>query len=353
MKTSSVLFLATLCATFPIVRTCAAQVPVTPKTGNSMTLDVVVTDKAERPVAGLSAADFKVLLDGKNDREIQNVKMASGEDEKADPPVEAILLVDMINVPFETLSNERKDIEKYLQGMGTRLPVPTRFIFLTETELRYQGEATRDPKTLLQNLENNPSLQRLGQPQGGYQNYVQMREKSLQALNELAVKLSGEPGRKLVIWIGPGWATFAKVSDQKSQKELELLYTFIAGISTELRAARITLYSVDTHGVARDMVPEGNDYYKEFLKGVATPKQANNGNLGLQVIAAQTGGRVLYGNNDTGKMISQCLADSTAFYEMTFDAPSATRENEYHSLDVKVNKPGLKARTRMGYYTQP
>jgi len=38
---------------------------------------------------------------------------------------------------------------------------------------------------------------------------------------------------------------------------------------------------------------------------------------------------------------------------MTFDAPSATRENEYHSLDVKVNKPGLKARTRMGYYTQP
>jgi hypothetical protein len=71
------------------------------------------------------------------------------------------------------------------------------------------------------------------------------------------------------------------------------------------------------------------------------------------VIAAQTGGRVLYGNNDTGKMISQCLADSTAFYEMTFDAPSATLANEYHSLDVKVNKPGLKARTRMGYYTQP
>jgi len=52
-------------------------------------------------------------------------------------------------------------------------------------------------------------------------------------------------------------------------------------------------------------------------------------------------------------MISQCLADSTAFYEMTFEAPSATRANEYHSLDVKVNKPGLKARTRMGYYTQP
>src|SRR5512146_278356 len=287
MKASSIFLLAILGATFPLARTVAAQ-----NSGSSLTLDVVVTDKADRPVAGLMAADFKVLLDRKDQREIQSVKMVSGEEGNTDPPVEAILLVDMINVPFETLSNERKDIEKYLQRMGTRLPVPTRFVFLTETELRYQGEATRDPKILLQNLESNPSLQRLGQPQGGYQRFAQMREKSLQAMNELAVKMSGEPGRKLVIWISPGWATFAKVSDQKSQSELEMLFKFIAGISTELRAARITLYSVDTHGVDRNMALDGNDYYKEFLKGVATPKQANNGDLGLKVIAAQTGGRV-------------------------------------------------------------
>lgn len=348
MKTSSTFLLAVLFATFPLDRTVAAQ-----NAGSSLTLDVAVTDKADRPVAGLTAADFKVFLDGKDQREIESVKMVSGEEGNTDPPVEAILLVDMINVPFETLSNERKDIEKYLQRMGTRLPVPTRFVFLTETELRYQGEATRDPKILLQNLESNPSLQRLGQPQGGYQRFAQMREKSLQAMNELAVKMSGEPGRKLVIWISSGWATFAKVSDQKSQKELEMLFTFIAGISTELRAARITLYSVDTLGVDRNMALDGNDYYKEFLEGVATPKQANNGHLSLQVMAAQTGGRVLYGSNDMGKMIDRCLADSQVFYVVTVSAPTAMHANEYHSIGVKVNKPNLKARTRMGYYAQP
>jgi VWFA-related protein len=340
-------------ATIVLAKAGAAQAAPAPQADNPMTLDVVVTDKADRPVAGLAMGDFKVLLDNKNQRDVVGVKMVSGEEDKADPPVEAILLVDMINVPFETLSNERKDIVKYLELRGTRLPVPTRFIFLTETELRYQGEATRDPKVLLKNLEANPSLQRLSQPTAGYQQFAQMRQKSLQAMNELAVRMSGEPGRKLVIWISPGWASFSKVSDQKSPKELDALFTFIAGISTELRAAGITLYNVDTHGVERDLAALETGYYKEFLKGVETPKQANNGDLGLQVIATQTGGKVLYGANDMGKMIDQCLADSQAFYEVTFNAPHATRANEYHAIQVQVNKPGLKARTRTGYYSQP
>jgi VWFA-related protein len=353
MKVSSVFLFAILGATVSLSRAGVGQAAPAAQADNPMTLDVVVTDKADRPVAGLAMGDFKVMLDNKNQRDIVSVKMVSGQDDRADPPVEAILLVDMINVPFETLSNERKDLIKYLQRMGTRLSVPTRFVFLTETELRYQGEATRDPKILLQNLENNPSLQRLTQPQGGYQQYAQMREKSLQALNELAVKMSGEPGRKLVVWISPGWASFSKVSDQKSPKELEMLFTFIAGISAELRAARITLYNVDTLGVPGDLAATEIGYYKEFLKGVSKPSQANNGDLGLQVIAAQTGGKVLYGANDMGKMVDQCLADSQAFYVVTFNAPKATQANEYHAIQVQVNKPGMKARTSMGYYAQP
>jgi VWFA-related protein len=259
----------------------------------------------------------------------------------------------MINTPFELLSAERKDIVKFIQQAGPRLPVPTSFIFLTETELKYQGEPTRDPKILLQNLDNNPSLQRLNQPQGGYQQYAQLREKSLQALNEIAVKMSGKPGRKLIVWISPGWASFANVSDQKSPQELQMLFNFISGISTELRAARITLYNVEPHGVDRNMVWEGSPYYQEYLQGVPSPKQANNADLSLQVIAVQTGGKVLYGSNDIAKLIDQCLADSRAFYVVTFDAPRSTKPNEYHSLEVKVDKPGLKARTRTGYYTQP
>ncbi|HEV2485251.1 MAG TPA: VWA domain-containing protein [Terracidiphilus sp.] len=334
-------------------RTNAAQaVPAGAAADVPTTLDVVVTDKAERPVAGLQAADFKVL-DNKQPRNVIGVRQVDGETPNADPPVQAFLLVDIVNSPFDTMATERKNIEDYLRQSGGHLPVPTSFVFLTETELKYQGQPTRDANVLQDNLEKNPTPQRSSQPQAGYQEWVQMREKSLQALNGLALKLRDEPGRKLVIWISPGWESFSNVSDQKSPKELDALFNYIVGISTVMREARITLYSVDPYGAPRDLAMAGNSYYMEYVKGVSSPKQTNNGDLMLQVIATQTGGKVLYGNNNIAKMIDQCLADAQAFYVLTFNAPHATHPNEYNGIQVQVNKPGLKARARTGFYAQP
>jgi VWFA-related protein len=315
-------------------------------------LDVVATDKADRPVAGLQAEDFKVL-DNKQQRSVISLRGVAGESAQADPPIQAFLLVDIVNSPFDTMATERKNIEDYLRQSGGHLPVPTSFVFLTDTELKYQGQPTRDANVLLDNLEKNPPPQRSAQPQAGFQEWVQMREKSLQALNGLALKLRDEPGRKLVIWISPGWQAFSNVSDQKSPKELEGLFNYIVGISTVLREARVTLYSVDPYGASRDLAMAGNTYYQEYMKGVLSPKQANNGDLMLQVIATQTGGKVLYGSNNIAKMIDQCFADAQAFYVLTFNAPHATHPNEYNGIQVQVNKPGLKVRAPTGFYAQP
>ena len=40
-------------------------------------------------------------------------------------------------------------------------------------------------------------------------------------------------------------------------------------------------------------------------------------------------------------------------YEITFDAPGSERPNQYHAVEVKVDKPNLVVRTRKGYYAQP
>ena len=317
-----------------------------------VTLDVVVTDKLDRPVVDLKQEDFKVL-DNKELRSITSVRMVNGEGDKPDPPVTAYLLIDMINTPLETLSIELKSIESYLEQAGPRLPLPTALVFLSETDLKFQSEPTRDPKVLLANLKNNDALRRSFQQQGGFQQLVQMREKSLEALNGVTLKLNNVEGRKLVVWISPGWAAFEHQSSQKSPKEFEALYEYIVGISTALRQAGVTIYSVNPYGALRDLGTSNESYYKEFVKGVANPKQTDNGDLGLQVIAAQTGGNVLYGNNNIAKMIDQCLADAQVFYEVTYSASHPRQANEFHSVQVQVNKPGLKPRSRFGYYGQP
>ncbi len=93
-------------------------------------------------------------------------------------------------------------------------------------------------------------------------------------------------------------------------------------------------------------------FYGAFLKGVGSANDVHSGNIGLQVVAAQSGGRVLNSSNDIAKSIAGCLADAKAFYTLSFDAPAADHPDEYHSLQVKIGKPGFTARTRTGYYAQ-
>ena len=58
-------------------------------------------------------------------------------------------------------------------------------------------------------------------------------------------------------------------------------------------------------------------------------------------------------DRDIVALLQKCMADTGAYYEMSFDAPPADHRDEYHSLEVGVSKPGLTARTRQGYYAQP
>jgi hypothetical protein len=92
--------------------------------------------------------------------------------------------------------------------------------------------------------------------------------------------------------------------------------------------------------------------YEGFLKGGNSANDVQNGNLALQVLAVQSGGLVLNSSNDIASLIASCLPDAQAFYTVSFDSPRADHPNEYHSLQVKISKPGLTARTRTGYYAQ-
>ena len=88
-------------------------------------------------------------------------------------------------------------------------------------------------------------------------------------------------------------------------------------------------------------------------KGVKKPNGVHIGNLGLQVLAEQSGGRALEYNNDVAAEIATSIADTNAFYVLSFNGLPGDGPNEYHALEIKIDKPGLKARTRAGYYAQP
>jgi VWFA-related protein len=134
-------------------------------------------------------------------------------------------------------------------------------------------------------------------------------------------------------------------------KDQEMAFRRIVKLSTEMREARITLYSVDPLGMD-DAAGFQTFYYENFLKGVVSANKVDNGNLGLQVIATQSGGLVLNKSSDVASLIAKCVADAKAYYTLSFQAADADHPDEYHNLQIKIDKPGLTARTRTGYYAQ-
>jgi hypothetical protein len=94
-----------------------------------------------------------------------------------------------------------------------------------------------------------------------------------------------------------------------------------------------------------------NSYYKNYLKGPYSAKDADHNDVLLQALVAKTGGRVVTGKNNIAAMIEDCLTDAQSYYVLTFDASQATREITFHEVRVSVDKPGAQARTRTGYFT--
>ncbi len=350
---------AVLAGMVSIAPFCSAQTgPSSSAAGivsRTVTLDVQVSDSSGKPVTGLLQDDFK-LIDNKQVRPLTAFSEAGAENATSTTPVEVVLLIDGIIAPPATLSDLHRNLAVYLHAAGAQLPLPMSLAFLTPEGLKTQNQATRDPALLLANLDNNPipQVERQGE---GYLYSAQLRENSLKALVLMADKLNRRPGRKLLIWISPGWGAFEAETSQKSRKEMEGLFTFAANLSNGLRQAGITLYSVDPWGTS-DAALAGTRRYENFVKGGTSTKDADNGDLMLQVLAAQSGGLVLYGSNNIAKLVSQCIADGRSFYQISFDAPTAANPDEYHKIEVQVNKPGsnksgYKVRTRTRYFAEP
>jgi VWFA-related protein len=218
-----------------------------PATGNAnraISLDVVVTDKAGKPVAGLQPQDF-TLLDNKQPRSILSLHPADGVTAKPDGPIELFLLIDGINSPLDSVANTRHQIEKYLRQNGGHLALPMSLIFLTELKVQIPVAPTRDGNALLASLdESSPGLRIFGSSVGLYA-AEERWQSSIRALDVLTASMAKTPGTKLIAWIGPGWPGFSGFQWLKTQKDQNELFDYLAQVSTGLRQARMTLCSVD------------------------------------------------------------------------------------------------------------
>ncbi len=327
----------------------AAQTAPQPSNAGAISLDVVVTDKSGAPVADLQQGDFK-LADKKQPQSILSFRAADGVGGKGDAPAEAILVVDAVNGSLETVGSEQQMLGRFLQANGGELPLTTTLAVLSDQGMTVKNPPTQDGKALTDYLKANiPGLRPIST--WGWDADMQREQLSLKALDFLIAQAAKRPGRKLLIWLSPGWRLQTNGQWVANSKDQQQLYNHVAMLSTAMRTARVTLYCLDPSGIDAELTFQ--QIYEAFLKGMDLPKHADYGFMLLQVLATQTGGKTFSADSDMAGLLNKCIDDAKAYYVLSFNPPANAQPNEFHNIEVQVDKPGLKAHTRTIYYTPP
>jgi VWFA-related protein len=313
---------------------------------SKIVLDVVVTPNGGVPVPNLQRQDF-ILFDNKTAQSITSFRALSPGQE----PTKVILVLDAVNTSFQTIASTRPQIDKFLRANEGKLAYPTSLVVVTDTGVQVQPGFSSDGNALSASLDEYAVGLRNIRRSAGFYGAEDRMQISLQALSALISRENQQPGRKIILWISPGWPLLSGPGVQLGSKQAQQLFAEIVNLSTQLRQNRITLYSVDPLGAGEGIMR--TNYYKDFLKGVQKPSQVEPGDLGLQVLVVQSGGQALASSNDIAALLQTCMADTTAYYELTFEPPPADRADEYHHLQVQLNNPHLTGRTLQGYYSQP
>jgi VWFA-related protein len=317
------------------------------KSEHHITLDVEVTDVAGKPVKELKQSNFTVLDNGKQ-QAISSFREFDGE--AAPPLAVVVLVVDTMNASLPDVVIARQGVDRFLRQDGGHLTIPVSIAFLTERGAKV-GSPSKDGNALADDLEKLQTPMRVHGVAPGINGATDRQQQSIAAVQTLATFEAQKPGRKLVVWVGPGWPLLSGPSEVGEQ-DRRRYFDWIVDLTTSLRKAHITLYSV----TPLNLMPETAQnafLYKSYLKGVESPKQADSQNLALQVLATHSGGQVLVKSGNLSAQLTRCIADANSYYEISFEGSDQDQVLAYHALDVKADLAKAEVRTLTSYYAIP
>lgn len=371
-------------------------------------LDVLVINQRGYPVSGLKAADFTVLDNGHPEK-IVSFHAYGGMGAAPDPPVSVTLVLDTLQLPFTLASQERQSVEAFLRRHGGHLAQPMTILTLTESGLSRVGVASTEGNRLAESIAHNRVTSWTGRNNNlsaqidrtsnqsqvpalgaGLVNIPVVNdlpgEAALKALGAIATAERRQSGRKLLIWVGPGWGVGSGVFGHNPQgagsgvnpeeaaetnKEKQTLFDRIVWFSTLLRVARITLDNFsegETTGVNNDdgqlgvpllNGPAAMPFPWYSVHPAVSPQELSPtsgqgvANLNRKVLALESGGRSMPRSSDLARQLEDCVHETNTFYSLTFNPAPAAHFDEYHTLGVNIREPGLTAHTNTSYYDQP
>jgi VWFA-related protein len=154
----------------------------------------------------------------------------------------------------------------------------------------------------------------------------------LGTLESLFIQLEAVPGRKAVVMISPGFPQLHNF-DKKLQR-----------VATLAREAAVAVYFVDAVGL--DGLIETGPSGRVMLRPAF--EMAWNRSGGSQDLAEATGGFTFRFGNSLLPALSRIGSEMRTYYVLGY-VPQRPDDGRFRSVKVKVDLPGVTARTKKGY----
>src|SRR5882757_191065 len=376
-------------------------------------VDVVVTDKNQRPIHGLTASDFTLTEENvpqvvKHFEEHTALTPADATKFPSMPkfppgiftnytpqPVNGavnLLLLDALNTPLKDQAYVRQQLLAYLNATppGTRIA-----IFGLTTQLTILQGFTSDPEVLKtvasRKLGKSSPLLQDSVGGGGIQNSVaddmedmgtdativanlrqfdaqqqsfqlQLRAKyTLDAMSQLARYLSSIPGRKNLIWFS---GSFPITILPDITGTLPDPFAVVADSEKQFRdtvnllaRSQVAVYPIDARGLTNAPVFDAATT-RNYSRGPGRMTQDLNKfatdtaaeHATMSEMAEATGGHAFYNTNGLTQAVATAINDGSNFYTLTYTPANPVRDGKFRKIKVQLARDGVKLAYRRGYY---
>ncbi len=369
-------------------------------------LDVVVTDKQDRPVTGLTKDDFLISESGRTQsiatfeavtiptvrREIIDLKTTTPTIDvvsNSAPPLgrQWVMVIDDLHIIEQQERKLRTLVTEFLQRIPVNDQVAIVFVGRSDLSQGFTSDLGAQMRTVNRLRDalgqaydaNNSNGMNPGSGGGGAIKSRTMPPKdvgdaagatidsnqserhrygqaTIDVLNNVSRTLaSSRYPRKAMVYVseGPTYDVNGMFSNHEYDlnREAEFARDYFSEMDKAFAIARkagVPVYSIDPRGALDVTATRGGPVDGPLPPGNVSglQRQANN----MRMIAENTGGLAFVGMSDVPRAVEALIHDNDVFYLVGFYPEPLVRDGKFHDVDVKIKgRDDVRVRARAGY----
>ncbi len=363
-----------LCSLLTLVATVHGQqnssdVPSLKVTSTLVTLDVTVFDKNGQPVInGLTKDDFKIT-ENKQPQHIFSFEPAqvhlpdgseigTGDGKTGDAKYDregrtpvTIFVLDRLNCSVDEFAQVRRAVRTFLSEQPVQLSSPAEMMVIGNESLEMVQGYTRSRDDLLFALDHVETVIPFKLQHSDFDG--ERARQSIDALEQIAVQNKGLPGRKNVIWVGPGGPNLDRASYGTL---MDTWQPYIHAAVNLLVNARVSLFVIypgmktSDQLIAADSSGAAGQSFSSSRDHDIGNNNARTGDINFPLFSRETGGALFYDRNDLDKEIVESSQIGTHYYTLTYQPSDKSADGKFRQIHVTLRDPNLRAVTKSGYF---